>query len=147
VPKTGTATYSGQVEGAVFMPVAVGSGSLLCNCAGTLISGNASFTANFGTHNLAGTLTGMTAPHPWYEGETVPWNDVAFEATITGNAFSGSTSVTTSPTELWSLGANATGTIEGKFFGPAAQEAGAVWTLFDGVNSAIGTIAAKLPGQ
>jgi hypothetical protein len=43
------------------------------------------------------------------------------------------------------LGPNATGTLEGKFFGPAAQEAGAVWTLFDGTRAAIGTLTGKRP--
>jgi hypothetical protein len=38
-----------------------------------------------------------------------------------------------------------TGTIEGKFFGPSAQEAGAVWTLFDGTRAAIGTLSGKRP--
>jgi hypothetical protein len=40
---------------------------------------------------------------------------------------------------------NATGTLEGKFFGPSAQEAGAVWTLFDGTKAAIGTLTGKRP--
>ena len=43
------------------------------------------------------------------------------------------------------MGANATGTIDGRFFGPSAQEAGAVWTLFDGTNAAIGTLVGKRP--
>ena len=74
-----------------------------------------------------------------------PWNNVAFNSTITGNGFSGTTSVTSSPAGPASLSAGATGTIEGKFFGPAAQEAGAVWTLFDGVKAAIGTLTGKGP--
>jgi hypothetical protein len=41
------------------------------------------------------------------------------------------------------MGLNATGTLEGRFFGPSAQEAGAVWTLFDGTNAAIGTLGGR----
>ena len=33
--------------------------------------------------------------------------------------------------------------IAGLFFGPAAEELGAVWTLSDGTRTAIGTIGAK----
>jgi hypothetical protein len=41
------------------------------------------------------------------------------------------------------MGSGATGTVEGRFFGPAGQEAGAVWTLFDGTKSAIGILTVK----
>jgi hypothetical protein len=74
-----------------------------------------------------------------------PWNNVAFNSTITGSAFSGTTSVTSAPGSAGSLGAGATGTLEGHFFGPTAQEAGAVWTLFDGTKAAIGTLTGKQP--
>jgi len=145
MPISGTATYTGKAQAAVYMPLARGSGAMLCNCEETWVTGNASFTADFGARNLAGSLTDMTAPHPWYDGEFVAWNGVAFNAAITGNGFSGTT-IITNPNSGWaSLGPNATGTVEGKFFGPAAQEAGAVWTLFDGTRAAIGTLTGKRP--
>lgn len=145
MPASGTATYTGRAQGWVYIPTAQASGMLLCNCEETAVTGNAAFTANFGTRNLTGSLTDMRAPHPWYEGETEPWNDVAFTATIAGNGFSGATRVTSSPGQVWALGEDATGTIEGKFFGPSAQEAGAVWTLFDGTNAVIGTLSGRKP--
>lgn len=146
MPITGSATYTGQASGSVFYPVAQGSGAALCNCGETFITGVANFTANFGTRSLAGSLTDMKVPHPWDDtAADVPWNDVAFSAAISGNAFSGSTRVTSSPAGAVTIGANATGTLEGKFFGPGAQEAGAVWTLFDGTRSAIGTLTGKRP--
>jgi hypothetical protein len=83
---------------------------------------------------------------PWegsYAGD--PWNDVAFTSTITSNAFSGITQVTTAPGGQYSMSGSASGTIDGRFFGPAAQEAAAVWTLSDGTKSAIGTIAGERP--
>lgn len=143
VPTTGTATYSGLAHGAVYFPVAQGSGGTNCNCAEVWVTGNAAFTANFGTRSLAGSLTGMTVPHPWEDGVFIAWNDVAFSSAIVGNRFSGTSWVTSAPISYVSLGANANGTVEGKFFGPGAREAGAVWTLFDGVNAAIGTFAGK----
>ena len=143
MPATGTATYSGLARGSVYYP-ALGSGQLLCKCGETFVEGNASFTANFGTRNLSGSLTNMTVAHPWDDtAPRVPWMDVGFSSTITGNGFSGTTWVTAAGNSHVPLGLNATGTIEGRFFGPAAQEAGAVWTLFDGTNSAIGTLTGR----
>jgi hypothetical protein len=143
MPTTGTATYSGIAQGSVYYP-ALGSGQLLCQCGETLVQGNASFTANFGTRNVAGSLTNMTVAHPWDDGAPpLAWMDVAFSSTITGNGFSGTTWVTAAGNSHVPIGLNATGTLEGRFFGPAAQEAGAIWTLFDGTNSAIGTLTAR----
>jgi len=137
MPTTGAATYAGRVDGTVFHQGG-NSDATHCRCDVVSLTGNAAFTANFGTRNVSGTLTSMIA-------SGTPWNDVAFNSTITGNAFSGTTQVTTAPGSAWSLAANATGTVEGKFFGPVAQEAGAVWTLFDGRNAAIGTLTGKQP--
>lgn len=138
MPTIGTANYAGVVQGTVFFHPGYGSQSTHCFCGLSSLAGDASFTANFGTRNVSGSLTNMTA-------DSNPWNNIAFNSTITGNAFSGTTSVTSVPGGEASLAANATGTIEGRFFGPSAQEAGAVWTLFDGTNAAIGTLSGKHP--
>jgi hypothetical protein len=131
MPASGTATYSGLAEGTAFNALNQGATEVK-------LSGNASFTADFGARTVTGSLTGMIA-------DAAPWNSVAFSSQIAGNGFSGSTSVTSAPAGAASLGINATGTLEGKFFGPSAQEAGAVWTLFDGAKAAIGTLSGKRP--
>jgi hypothetical protein len=41
-----------------------------------------------------------------------------------------------------SLSASATGHIDGAFYGPAAQNLGAVWSLSDGTGSALGSVVA-----
>lgn len=130
VPTTGTATYSGRAEGSVFYPLDSQGTNL------RLSGGISSFTADFGARTLRGSLTGLLAG-------SSPWNDVAFNSTVAGNRFSGTTWVTSAPAGIASLGIGATGTLEGKFFGPGAQEAGAVWTLFDGTKAAIGTLSGK----
>lgn len=132
LPTSGTARYTGTVGGSVYVPAPGGFDE-------ASLVGDASFTADFGLRSVAGALTGMKA------GGSAAWNDVTFTSAIAGNGFSGNTAVTTAPTGSWSLAGNATGTIEGKFFGPAAQEAGAVWTLFDGTKAAIGTLSGKRP--
>jgi hypothetical protein len=145
MPTTGSATFTGVAQGSMFFPTTPGSGDTPCKCGEMSISGTASFTANFGTRSLDGSLS-MTAPPSWVD-ENVPtkWNGVAFSATISGSSFSGNTRATNIPTSPNAMGPNASGTIEGQFFGPAAQEAGAVWTLFDGTKSAIGTLTGKRP--
>jgi hypothetical protein len=40
------------------------------------------------------------------------------------------------------LSGSATGHIDGAFFGPAAQNLGAVWSLNDGSGAALGTVVA-----
>lgn len=145
VPVTGSATYYGTVRGFVLHP-GVSAGTTHCACIIPGLFGDASFTADFGARTVAGSLTNMWTGD-WNETFYERWNDVAFTSVISGNAFSGSTRVTSAPGGAASLAASATGTIEGKFFGPSAQEAGAVWTLFDGSRAAIGTLSGKRPGQ
>jgi hypothetical protein len=41
------------------------------------------------------------------------------------------------------LSGSATGHIDGGFYGPAAQNVGAIWSLSDGTTSVIGGIAAR----
>jgi len=143
VPVTGSATYTGTVRGFVLHP-GVSPGTTHCACVIPGLFGEASFTADFGARTVAGSLTNMWTGD-WNETRHERWNDVAFTSNISGNAFSGSTRVTSAPGGTASLTGSATGTIEGKFFGPSAQEAGAVWTLFDGTRAAIGTLSGKRP--
>jgi hypothetical protein len=139
MPTTGAATYSGSVMGSMFSPSNTAPNGLPCRCTEVSLGGTATFTADFGARSLKGTFTDMSILG--WDDMTGPWNDVAFTSTIMGNSFSGTTSVTTAPPGA--MGLNATGTLEGRFFGPSAEEAGAVWTLFDGTNTAIGTLGGR----
>ena len=141
VPTTGRATFNGRAEGAV-----LNAGTDRASIG--LTGGTATFTADFGARTVSGTVTGMVARDAVGgipTGMLPAWNDFSFNSRITANAFSGDTRVTSTPGGITSLAGNATGTIEGRFFGPSAQEAGAVWTLFDGTKSAIGTLSGKGP--
>ena len=138
MPITGTANYSGYASGSMFRPMS-SKDALPCSCQEVGVQGDAFFTANFGARTVTGELTNMY--RVWWDES--PWNHVTFNSTIAGNGFSGTTRVTAAA--QLGMGANATGTIEGRFFGPSAQEAGAVWTLFDGTNAAIGTLVGKQP--
>jgi hypothetical protein len=137
MPTTGSATFAGTATGLMYIPSS--PDNLPCHCLQVPVQGEALFTANFGARTVSGELTNMS--RVWWDESA--WNHVTFSSTIAGNGFSGTTSVT-GAAEL-GMGANATGTIEGRFFGPAANEAGAVWTLFDGTNAAIGTLVGKRP--
>ena len=140
MPTTGTAAFTGQAGAGVFKPV---NGTIL----ETSISGNANLSANFSSGQVTGALTKM---QQWdglsYSSSqgSLPWNDVSLNASIAPgtNRFSGSTAATSAPGTSFSLSGSATGHIDGAFYGPAAQNLGAVWSLSDGNGSALGTIVA-----
>ncbi|MEO6114179.1 MAG: transferrin-binding protein-like solute binding protein [Sphingomicrobium sp.] len=136
VPTTGTATYYGSTSGKTFHPQ---QGEV--NGARSFdITGTATLQANFASGVITGNLTNMLSNASW--DDMVPWNSVSLVASISGGQFTGTSAATSSPGTYGTLSASATGTFNGMFFGPSAQELGAVWTLSDGTGSAIGTIGA-----
>ena len=130
MPSSGTATFTGFAGGTVFKPV----GTDIQN---TYVSGSASFSANFGSGQVTGSFTKMQ--------NGSPWNEVSATASIAAgtNKFNGTTAATSSPGTPMSLSGSATGFINGAFFGPGAQNLGAVWSLSDGTGSALGTVTAR----
>ena len=137
MPVSGTAAFSGSWEGEVFnpktgQPTQVGD-----------IGGDASFSVDFLSGKISGALTAATSGGA-YGIELQPWNNVSVSAAIStgSNHFAGTTAVSSSPANGGGLSASASGTISGAFYGPAAQQLGAVWTLSDGTSSAIGTVIA-----
>jgi hypothetical protein len=137
MPTSGTAVFSGQnlVSANVYKTV----GTEIQGA--DPIEGNASISANFGSGAVTGSFTNMQTI---YSKQPQPWNDVTLNANIaTGtNRFSGTTAAASAPGTPMSLSGSATGSINGAFYGPAAQNLGAVWTLSDGKGSAIGTVVA-----
>ncbi len=132
VPTSGQATFVGNTLGHASAPNNGGIGMT----AGT-VTGDAQLGVNFATGNVSGSLTNMTSGG-------APWNDVAISATLSGASFSGTTSAASAPGGQMAQSLAAKGTIQGAFFGPTAQELGAVWTLFDGpTHGATGVIGAK----
>lgn len=127
VPTTGTAAFKGTTTG---------------ESSYWYLSGNANLQANFATGTLTGTLTDISAGS-WEDGY-LPWNSVSLTASfgMGQSAFNGTAAATSAPANQRALSGSATGTVAGSFFGPTAQELGAVWTLFDGTRSAMGAIAA-----
>ncbi len=129
MPTTGQASFNGQVRGTVFAPNgdAIPEGGLI---------GDATFSADFASGRVTGAFTNMRS--------LTPWNDVSVNASIASgtNKFSGATAVTSAPQGMFSLKSSATGSINGAFYGPTAQNLGAVWTLSDGTKSALGGVVA-----
>jgi hypothetical protein len=139
MPTSGSATYSGtnDVTGVVGIQGGSNSGTGSAN-----LTGNASLTANFATNTVTGTLSNMMAT-PSNGGAAVAWDTVNLSGSITGNLISGTTSVGSSPGTSYSLAAGGTGTLKGGFYGPSANEVGAVWTLHDATGSgAVGSFGA-----
>ena len=157
MPTSGTATFSGMAQGSEFAPVGT---------QGQIVSvglfGRAALSVDFASGSIAGSFTQMTAA-PYNAVGTAPavsyattppfplpppggpWNDVSVSASIAAgtNKFSGTTAAASNPQSAYSLSGSATGSVAGAFYGPNAQELGAIWTLSDGKASAIGGVAAS----
>jgi hypothetical protein len=135
MPTTGTAAFAvtpGSATAYIYKTV---GGEVQ----GAYAEGNAAFTVNFSSGQVTGSLTNMQLLNTKQQ-----WNDVSATAGISPgtNRFSGTTAVTSSPGTSMSLSSSASGRVDGAFFGPAAQNLGAVWSLSDGTVSALGTIVA-----
>ena len=136
IPTTGSGSFAGYATAIVYKP----NGGAIT---GTYVDGIANLAANFSSGQVTGALTQMREEGG--AGSASPWNDVSLNAAIapgTGR-FSGTTAVTSTPGTAAGLSASATGHIDGAFYGPAAQNIGAVWSLSDGAGSAIGALVAK----
>jgi C-lobe and N-lobe beta barrels of Tf-binding protein B len=143
MPTTGSATYSGtgNVTG---MVATIGTGG---PSAARLI-GDATLTANFLAGTVTGGFTNMTATDVTTNA-SAPWNNVSVNASIVAGTshFSGATAAASAPAGTFSVTGSATGHINGGFYGPQAQELGAVWSLSDSSKSAaaIGVVGASAP--
>lgn len=136
MPTSGTATFNGFVQGSVTKPDGA-------NIASAALQGDASLTANFATGTISGSAPSVMAIIPG--SGTEAWNGLTFAGTFaTGvNGFTGTTGVSSAPGNSFSMLGSATGFLAGRFFGPAAQELGAVWNLYDGARIAGGVLVAK----
>jgi len=141
IPKAGTAQFAGLASGNVFQ---TNNGTILS----TEVDGKANLSVNFSSGQLTGALTQMQqwdgVPYSGSPGH-LPWNDVSLSGSITPgtNRFSGTAAATSAPGTSFSVSGSATGRIDGAFYGPAAQNLGAVWSLSDGAKSVIGALAGK----
>lgn len=147
MPTSGTASYAGKgtVNGFVFVQGQPAGNPVALN-------GDASFNVDFAAGQVSGAFTNMAAyarnPNN-INSPTLyayPWNNVSVSASIASgqSTFSGGTTATSQPNTPYALQSSATGHINGGFYGPAADELGAVWTLSNGngTGSAIGAVGA-----
>jgi hypothetical protein len=140
MPTTGTATYTASAQGD-FGPVRaiLSSPGFSTSLLGTSDNGAAvSFTANFGTGAVTGSLTvpvtvnGATSSSGSFQ--------VGMNGSITSNAFAGTTAVTSSTGSFMTTAA--TGSFKGGFFGPNVDEIAGVFDVSDGTNKAVGSFGA-----
>jgi hypothetical protein len=129
IPSSGSATYRGNVEGFVG---GVADGP-------QYLTGGITITADFADRSVTGQATGLQI-----RGDDLPsaTNDIAFSATFNPatDLFTGTTSVT-SADGLFSGAAS--GVVSGRFFGPAANEVGGVFTLSDTGHQLIASFGAS----
>jgi hypothetical protein len=145
VPASGQATYLGNgANGSVSGNVYSGDGSIQ---AGTVSGSSSSFAVNFGSGQVTGTLSGLTATPisaAGVAGTPQNWNQINITGSLSGAVLTGITSTPSQPAGSLGFGANSTGTIGGALFGPNAEELGAVWSLQDqaGYKTAFGVVSA-----
>ena len=136
MPASGQASFQGEDQGKVFVPI---NGAI----AEAQLGGSATLSVDFSSGKISGALTKQTASSG--NSSVLPWNDVSLAASIAAgtNKFSGTTVVTSAPGNAFSLKSSAMGSVNGGFYGPTAQEVGAIWTLSDATASAIGGVVAS----
>lgn len=140
VPGTGTATYTGGAVGMASTNAAAGG-----------FVGDSSLTANFGTGQVAGSITNIkvSAANDVNHVNAGTMNDITLTgATIAGSNFTGGTTAAgaTAGTYMNITGATgAAGSFGGQFAGPTANEAAGTFKLTGGANSAqvIGSFGVK----
>jgi len=143
IPTSGSATYTGFVRGTV--TIADGANLRTAN-----LLGDATIVANFANGSLSGAAPSIMATPlgnlPIASGTTPgtpqTWNGLTFAGTFASgiNGFTGTTAVSSAPGNSYSLLSSATGFLAGRFYGPDADELGAVWNLHDGKGIAQGVL-------
>jgi len=127
VPSTGSATFNGftiGTGGAINSNSSDGSSIFL-------LKGNVQIIANFSSQKVTTNLTNfVTSAYTTSPPVSVP--DLTGTSSVSGNAFTGPI-----------VGGGLTGTINGNFYGSAAQETVGVWQASGGGNAWIGSFGAK----
>jgi hypothetical protein len=124
VPATGSATFNGFT---------IGFGGPADGSAAFVLNGNVQIIANFGNQSVTTNLTNFSAGNISYTSSakaSVP--NLTGTSAISGNAYTGPLS-----------GGGLSGTINGNFYGSAAQETAGVWQASGGGNAWVGSFGAK----
>jgi hypothetical protein len=122
VPATGSATFNGFT---------IGLGGATNGGATHALQGNAQIIANFATQTVTTNLTNFSA-YSYTSSVKISVPDLTGTSAMSGNAYTGAIS-----------GGGLNGTINGNFYGPAAQETAGVWQASGGGNTWIGSYGAK----
>ena len=117
IPATGSATFTGTT-------IAIGGGGSV----DTTLLGTAQIVSNFATGNVTANFTNFST----IPGQAGSFPNLSGTASISGNAYAGTVS-----------GTGLTGSLNGNFYGTAAQETAGVWQASGGGNTWIGSYGAK----
>ncbi len=120
VPAGGTATYNGQVLGSLNESGAISS-----------VAGTTSLTADFGQRTLNGSFDNLTKNGAAWTSASVNANWAAGTNQISGT--------------VNAAAVNMSGTVNGNFFGPTANQVGGAWTLSGANKAAAGIFVGKQP--
>jgi hypothetical protein len=148
VPVSGQATYLGTGTGSVQGLIFTDANGFPYHPPGTISGSSSSFSVNFGSGQVTGNLSGLTATpvsNAGVAGTPQAWNQINISGTLSGAVLSGNTSTPAQPGGSLGFGTGATGRFDGALYGPNGEELGAVWSLRDpsSFNTAFGVVDAK----
>ena len=133
MPATGGATYLGRMDGRYSDAVAPN----------LVVSGDARLDADFAGASIAGRFSNVTV-------DGSAFRDIAITGQIVSNSNFGTASVgaftgnlATAPALAGQAGPDMTGSVDGNFFGPAAQEVGGIFELRGGDAVMVGGIVGR----
>ncbi len=138
MPTTGSATYGGSVLGGLSLSPPAGLDASSCVDCNSWLTGVARFSVDFASSKISGAFTNMMNHGA---SGVLPWNDVSVNASILAgtNKLSGSTAISAP----LSPAVGGTGRIDGAFYGPNANNLGAIWSLRGANWTALGGVAAS----
>jgi hypothetical protein len=130
LPSSGSATYTGKTIGAA-----------ITGTSQSLLAGAVSLNADFGLMKIGGTLT----VNDITSGTPTPWGTLTLAPTailpVTGGAYGGINNLSGNIPG----GAVATSSLNGHFYGPAANETAGTWSVANSTTHAVGAYGAARP--
>jgi hypothetical protein len=130
LPNNGSATFTGRTIGGA-----------VDGTTRSLLAGTVSLTANFGQMTMGGTFTVNNVT----SGTAVPWGNFTLAPTAIAASAGGPYGGINTLSGTIPGGAITNSSLNGQFFGPAAQETAGTWSVFNSTTHAVGAYGAARP--
>lgn len=126
---TAATSFSGKVAAIGFNEGTTATNEFILSTGSTSIT----LTVDFALHTFTGTIASMPVTEKWTNAPAGAFNSLTLGGTISGNTFTGTVTtvagLTIDPANFLVLLGSVSGTVSGKFYGPAADEMSGVLKL------------------